>query len=281
MGTLSTKDQTRPRNVGEEFRKETERNARAARRRLGDRVLLFAVIIILWEGVVDFGLVHKLFISSPSAIAYDIYVLFSSGVIFKHFGITMAEALLGLAFGTIVGVGVGFIAALSDRVADALQPFIVGFNSMPRVALAPLFIIWFGFGIGSKVSLAALVVFFAMFFNTFHGMRSVDVALINNVRVMGASKTKTLWIVSLPFTMAWIFAGLNTAISQALVGAVVGEFTGSLAGIGWMMVQASGTLNTSRMFSVLMILAAVGSTLFMVLGALERHVLRWRPKNEM
>jgi NitT/TauT family transport system permease protein len=151
---------------------------------------------------------------------------------------------------------------------------------MPRVAIAPLFIIWFGFGPSSKIALAALVVYFAVFFNTFSGMRSVEPVLMNSVRIMGASKIQVLWLVSLPHTMAWVFAAMNTSISFALIGAVVGEFVGSTAGIGWIMVQATGTLDTTRLFSTMIILACVGAALFAILSKVESWVLRWRPRQE-
>jgi NitT/TauT family transport system permease protein len=268
-------------------RNEAELLAEAARLRRGavmrrtiDRLALFVLLCAIWEGLVDFGFVHPLFISRPSAIAADIYKLFATGYIFPHFAVTIYEAVLGLIVGSLVGVAVGFSAALSNRIADALQPFVVAFNSMPRVALAPLFVIWFGFGPASKIALSALVVFFVMFFNTFSGMRSVDPVLMNSVRVMGASKPTVLWLVNLPFTMAWLFAGLNTSISQALVGAVVGEFIGSTGGLGWIMTQAAGTLDTTRLFSILIILALVGAALFSVMRWAEDYVLRWRPHQE-
>ncbi|MCW5770079.1 MAG: ABC transporter permease [Rhodospirillaceae bacterium] len=262
------------------------RQAAAARRSLGrrrliDRIVLCVLVLGAWEAVVATGLIHPFFISQPSMIAVDLYELFASGMIFKHFVVTMYEALAGLALGVVLGVATGFAAALSARIADALQPLIVAFNSMPRVAIAPLFIIWFGFGPASKIALAALVVYFVIFFNTFSGMRAVEPVLMNSVRVMGASKVKVLWMVSLPFTMAWVFAAMKTSISMALIGAVVGEFIGSVAGIGWIMVQAAGTNDTTRLFSTLIILAVVGAALFALLRWAEDHVLRWRPRNDL
>jgi NitT/TauT family transport system permease protein len=258
-----------------------EERRRANIRRSLDRLGLAVVLFGAWELVVVLGWVHPFFISQPSRIALDLYELIATGYIFPHFAITMYEALAGLALGVIFGVATGFAAALSVRVADALQPLIVAFNSMPRVAIAPLFIIWFGFGPGSKIALAALVVYFIIFFNTFSGMRSVDPVLINSVRIMGASKLQVLWLVSLPFTMAWVFAAMKTSISMALIGAVVGEFIGATAGIGWIMVQAAGVLDTTRLFSTLTILAVVGAVLFGILRWAEDHVLRWRPRSEL
>jgi NitT/TauT family transport system permease protein len=260
--------------------KAAEERKRASIRRSIDRLVLAIAIFGLWELVVALGWIHPFFISRPSLIVADLYRLIATGYIFPHFAITMYEALAGLAIGVVLGVATGFAAALSIRTADALQPLIVAFNSMPRVAIAPLFIIWFGFGPASKIALAAMVVYFVIFFNTFSGMRSVDPVLMNSVRVMGGSKVQVLWMVSLPFTMAWVFAAMKTSISLALIGAVVGEFIGSTAGIGWIMVQATGVLNTTRLFSTLVILALVGAALFAILRWAEDHVLRWRPRNE-
>ena len=249
-------------------------------RRTIDRILLTLAIIGLWELAVDLEWVHQFLISRPSLIAVDLYSMIATGYVFPHLAVTMYEAIFGLVLGAVFGVATGFVAALSTRVADALLPIIVAFNSMPRVAIAPLFIIWFGFGPTSKIALAALVVYFAVFFNTFSGMRSVEPVLMNSVRIMGASKVQVLWLVSLPHTMAWVFAAMNTSISFALIGAVVGEFVGSTAGIGWIMVQATGTLDTTRLFSTMIILACVGAALFAIVSWLEHWVLRWRPRQE-
>lgn len=263
------------------LRKEAERRRKEDIRRTLDRVILAAAIFAVWEGVVRIGWVHPFFVSQPTRILVDMGELIFTGYIFKHFAITMYEALTGLALGTVFGVVTGFAAALSRRIADALQPLIVAFNSMPRVAIAPLFIIWFGFGPASKIALAALVVYFIVFFNTFSGMRSVDPVLINSVKIMGGSRLQALRLVSVPYTMAWVFAAMKTSISMALIGAVVGEFVGSTAGIGWVMVQASGVLNTTRLFSTMIILALVGAALFGVLRWTEDYFLRWRPQAEL
>lgn len=199
-------------------------------RRTIDRIVLAVILFGAWELVVAVGWVHPFFISQPSKIIVDLYEIIATGTVFPHFAITMYEALVGLLIGVVFGVLTGFAAALSVRISDALQPLIVAFNSMPRVAIAPLFIIWFGFGPASKIALAAMVVYFIIFFNTFAGMRSVEPVLLNTVRVMGGGKLQTLWLVSMPHTMAWVFAAMKTSISMALIGAVVGEFIGSTAG---------------------------------------------------
>jgi len=253
---------------------------RAARQRLIDRILLTVLLLGIWQGVVAVGWIHPFFISQPTKVIADIWTMVSTGYIFRHFLITLWEALAGFVAGSVLGIGLGFAAALSPRLADALQPLIVAFDSMPRVAIAPLFIIWLGFGMSSKVMLAMLVVFFPIFFNTFSGMRAVDPVLVSSVRVMGGSKFMVLWLVNLPSTMAWVFAAMKTAISAALIGAVVGEFVGSTAGIGWIMVQAAGTNDTTRLFSTMAVLSLVGSALFIGVRWAEDRVLKWRPRTE-
>lgn len=250
---------------------------RVAWRRRLDRLWLYALLLAVWEGVVRAGWIQPFLISSPSLIVMDGLELYASAEIYHAFLITLYEALAGLAIGALLGISTGFMSALSSRVADALEPLIVAMNSMPRVAIAPMFIIWFGFGPASKIALAALVVYFTMFFNTFAGMRSVEPVLLHSMQVMGASKARALWLVSLPSTMAWVFAGMKTSISMALVGAVVGEFVGATSGLGYLMVQASGTLDTTRLFSLMILLAIVGAALFELLRRVEDFVLRWRP----
>ncbi len=246
-------------------------------RRLVDRLLVIFVLLAVWEGVVAVGWVHPFFISRPSSIIADLYTLFVTGYIWPHLFITLYEALAGLVLGTLLGMLTGFAAALSKRFAEAVEPVIIAFSSMPRVAIAPLFVIWFGFGPSSKIALATMVVYFIVFFSTFAGVRAIDVVLLNNIRTMGGSSLHVLRFVSIPYAMAWVFTATKTSISMALIGAVVGEFVGSQSGLGWMMIQASGTLNTTRLFSCMCILSIFGSILFFFVKNIEDRSLRWRP----
>jgi NitT/TauT family transport system permease protein len=253
---------------------------RVSWRRFGDRIAFYGILLAVWESAVRLGWVRPFFFSSPSLIGRDLYRLVATGAIFPHLAITVYEAFAGLALGVILGIASGFIAALWTRLADALDPVIALLNSMPRVAIAPMFIVWFGFGPWSKITLVAVVVYFTVFFSTLGGMRSVDPVLLQSIRVMGASKMDTLRIVSMPFTMAWVFTAMKTCISLALIGAVVGEFVGSQAGLGFLMLQASGSLDTTRLFSVMMVLGLLGVFLFTALHRVENYVLRWRPRTE-
>jgi len=250
-------------------------------RRLVDRVVLVSVLLGAWELVVRVGWVHTFFVSQPTRVIGDLYAVFATGYVLPHLGITLLEALSGLVIGTLGGMAVGFGAAISVRLSDALQPILVAFNSMPRIAIAPLFIIWLGFGPESKIALAVMVVFFVVFFNTFAGVRSVDPVLVNSIKAMGGSHLDVLRMVIVPFTVVWVFAALKTGISMALISAVVGEFVGATAGVGWIMVQANGVLNTTRLFSMMTLLAIVGALLFSAVRWLEDRALRWRPSAQL
>jgi NitT/TauT family transport system permease protein len=249
--------------------------------RLVDRVVLIAALLGTWELVVRVGWVHPFFLSQPTRVLGDLYTVFVTGYVFPHLAITLFEALSGLAIGTVFGMGTGFGAAVSKRLSDALQPILVAFNSMPRVAIAPLFIIWLGFGPESKIALTAMVVFFVVFFNTFAAVRAVDPVLVNSIKAMGGSHMHVLKLVIVPYALAWVFAAMKTSISMALISAVVGEFVGATSGMGWIMVQASGVLNTTRLFSMMMILAVVGALLFSAVRWLEDRALRWRPNADL
>ncbi len=253
---------------------------RIARQTIIDRVLVVVVLLGIWEGVVQVGWIHPFFISQPSRIFKDLGQLIFTGYIFPHLAITLFETLAGLFLGLVLGMVIGLLSAISRRVGDAIEPILVAFNSMPRIAIAPLFLIWFGFGVESKIALGALVVFFIIFFNVFSGVRSVEPALVNSIRTMGGTNRDVTRLVILPTTYAWVFAAMKTSISMALVSAVVGEFVGSMAGVGWIMTQASGVNNTTRLFSTMLILAIVGALLFDVVRRLEDRMLGWRASAE-
>ncbi|MCL4487442.1 MAG: ABC transporter permease [Chloroflexi bacterium] len=263
------------------LRKLAAERRRAARTRLLDRIVLIVVLLAIWEGIVRVGWVHPFFISQPSRIFADLGKLILTGYIFPHLAITLYETLAGLLLGLVLGMATGLLSAISRRVGDAMEPILVAFNSMPRIAIAPLFLIWFGFGVESKIALAAMVVFFIIFFNVFSGVRSVEPALVNSIRTMGGTNRDVIRLVILPTTYAWVFAAMKTSISMALVSAVVGEFVGSTAGVGWIMTQASGVNDTTRLFSTMVVLAIVGALLFVAVRWIEDRMLRWRSSVEL
>lgn len=254
--------------------------SRISRQTIVDRIAVIAVLLAIWEGIVRVGWVHPFFISQPSRIITDLGQMIFTGYIFPHLGITLYETVAGLLLGLVLGMATGLLSAISRRVGDAIEPILVAFNSMPRIAIAPLFLIWFGFGVESKIALGAMVVFFIIFFNVFSGVRAVEPALVNSIRTMGGTNRDVIRLVILPTTYAWVFAAMKTSISMALVSAVVGEFVGSTAGVGWVMTQASGVNNTTRLFSTMIILAIVGAILFDVVRRIEDRMLRWRASAE-
>ena len=251
-----------------------------SRQTLIDRVAVVVVLLAIWEAVVRLGLIHPFFISQPSRIFADLEQLIFTGYIFRHLGITLYEMLAGLLLGLVFGIATGLLSAISRRIGDAIEPILVAFNSMPRIAIAPLFLIWFGFGVESKIALGAMVVFFIIFFNVFSGVRAVEPELVNSIRTMGGTNRDVIRLVILPSTYAWVFAAMKTSISMALVSAVVGEFVGSTAGVGWIMTQASGVNNTTRLFSTMIILAIVGALLFVLTRRVEDRMLKWRASAE-
>ena len=184
--------------------------------------------------------------------------------------------------GLIVGVGSGFVVGMAlsrnQLLADVLNPFIVAFNSMPRIAFVPLITMFFGLGIASKVVTSWFVVFFLVFFNTYKGGRSVERELIDFCRTLGGSPRQVLWRVRIPTAAAWTFASLPNAISFALIGVVLAEFVGSTTGMGYLMITALATLNATDMFAAVTLLSAVGIGLVYLVTALERRLLHWSPE---
>jgi NitT/TauT family transport system permease protein len=196
--------------------------------------------------------------------------------------VTLAETFMGFALGSALAFSIGIAVAMSRRVEYYLYPFIVMFQAMPKVALAPLVIIWFGLGITSKIVAAALVAFFPLMVNTIAGLRSADEDRVNLMRSLAASRWQIFWMLQLPNAMPYIFAGLEIAMIFALIGAIVGEFVGATAGLGMLIQSMNFTMDVAGQFSILLILSALGLTLSGLIGVIRRRVLFWDPsqKNE-
>lgn len=246
------------------------------------RIALVGLIVLVWAATTgDLGESLRIFeraiLPTPSATAADLVAYARSGLLWSDMSLTLGAAFLGLTFGMLGGVAVGLALGYWRAAAETLEPVLVGLNSLPRVALAPILVIWFGLGLSSKVVLSLFTVFFVVFFNTFLGVRSVDPELVKAVRVMGATRAQIARLVVIPSVFAWIFAALRTSVSFALIGVVVAEFVGSSAGLGYRMHIAAGLLNTERVFAILLILMVVSVTLVEIARRVERHLLRWRP----
>jgi sulfonate transport system permease protein len=238
---------------------------------------VFVLIVGTWQVLAATGLIDPFFYSRPSAIAAKIWDWLSSGYIWPHLAVTLVEAMLAFVIGSALGIAAGLALARIDLLAAIFDPYIRILNALPRVILAPIFILWFGLDIASKVALGVTLVFFVVFFNTFQGIREVDPVVRDNARMLQATDRQMMRHVYLPSAMAWIFSSLHTSIGFALVGAVVGEYIGASRGIGYVVAQAQGVFDTTAVFAGLILTSAVVLCIDLAINRLERYLLRWRP----
>ena len=203
---------------------------------------------------------------------------FVSAEIYRHLWITLVETLLAFGIGTVAGLGVGLWLALSPVAAAIVDPYIKALNSMPRVILAPIFAVWFGLGIASKVALGFTLVFFIVFFNVYQGVKEVSPVVLANARMLGASQRQLLRHVYLPSATSWVFSSLHTSVGLAFVGAVVGEYLGSSAGVGYLILQAEGSFDINTVMAGILVLTAFALLLDAAVGVIERRLMKWQPK---
>jgi len=230
----------------------------------------------LWQGLVSLKLLDPFFVSRPTAIAQRIATWVIDGSLGRHLAATLEESLLGLVLGAAMGISLGFSLGRSPVLARVFDPYIKMLNAVPRVVLAPLFLLWFGLGIWSKVALAVTLVFFVMFFNTYQGVRDADRVLIDNVRMLGATERQLVRHVLIPSALTWIFSSLQTSLGFAMVGAVVGEYLGATRGLGYVISQAEGTFDTTGVFAGMTVLGMVVVIVSAGVTRLEQWLLRWK-----
>ncbi len=270
--------------------KEVKAYKQASRRRRIQvnilRVLIFVVIIGSWELLTRVGdpkhpVIDPFFWGQPSGIWNQLVTWVQQGTaqgpLLEQIAVTLEEAILGFFIGSVLGIIFGVVLGRNRYLSDILGPYVKALNSIPRVALAPLFAVGLGLGMQSKVALAAVLVFFIVFFNAFQGVREVDRNLLANARILGASPSRVTTSVILPSALTWIFASLHTSFSFALVGAVVGEYVGAIQGLGLMIQTAGNNFNANGVFAAMVILAAIALISEALITALERRLLRWRP----
>ena len=197
--------------------------------------------------------------------------------IYEHLGVTLLETVLAFAIGTLLGLACGLWLALSPLAAAITDPYIKGLNSMPRVILAPIFSVWFGLGVASKVALGVTLVFFIVFFNVYQGVKEVSPVVLANARMLGASPRQLLRHVYLPSATSWVFSSLHTSVGLAFVGAVVGEYLGSSRGVGYLILQAEGSFDINTVMAGILVLTAFALLLDAAVGRLERRLMKWQP----
>lgn len=240
------------------------------------RVAVAVLGLAAWE-LCSGRLISEFWISSPSAVASALGRFVTGGQLLPAVQATLLETAAGFAVGAVAGILVGLLFGVSPLVARVLDPYFVALNSVPRVALIPLFILWFGIGLETKVIFAATLVFFPVLMNTFAGARDVDRDLIDVIRVMGATRLDTVRRVYVPSALVWVFAGLRMSIPFALIGAVVAEMFTSNDGLGYLIAVTANQYDTAGSFAALLITTLLGLALTWAVSLLERRALRWRP----
>jgi len=217
------------------------------------------------------------FFGRPLAVLKVVFDWFVSGKIYPHLAITLWETLLAFAAGSVLGLVVGLWLALSPTASALAEPYITALNAMPRVILAPIFAVWFGLGVLSKVALGVTLVFFVVFFNVYQGVKEVSPVVLANARMLGATKRQLLRYIYLPSATSWVFSSLHTAVGMAFVGAVVGEYLGSARGVGYLILQAEGVFDINTVIGGILVLTLFALLLDFIVTRIEARLLVWRP----
>ena len=246
------------------------------------RLVVLICALMFWQFaagdlISGIRLVDPFFISSPGRIAVDLTNGFSNGLLIRDVGVTVFEAFAGLAIGMVTGVTVGLAFGMWKPLEQIGEPFMAALNALPRPAIAPLAVLWLGIGLASKVLLAWSLVFFLVFYNTYLGVKTIDQDIVNAIRVMRAGPFQLIRIVIFPSVFSWIFAAFRLSVSYALIGAIIGEFVGATAGLGYQLITAEGLLQTDRVYSALFLVGIIAVLLTSLAKMLENRVLKWRP----
>jgi len=239
------------------------------------QVVALLILVALWEAAGRAGMLNPLYLPSPTQIGAALVDLFSDGRIWPHLEATFTAALGGLALGIAVGVVLGVVAAQVRFVAELLEPVMTILNAIPRVILAPLFVIWLGIGLASKVALAFILVAVLIFFTVFTGIAQVDRRLVERVVTLGGDRWALVRHVYLPSVASWVLSNLKIAIGFAFTGACVGEFVAATHGLGYLLSFAQSTYNSALMFALILLILAVVLAIFAIAGRLEKRLLRW------
>ena len=260
--------------------------ARARRTRHRQLVILgqagIALVVILgWQIGAATGVIDPFFFGSPTGIVIRLADWAMNGTAYGSFWLqiwtTLEEALLGFAAGVTSGIFLGVLLGEIPYLAEVIGPYIKIVNALPRIVLGSIFVMWLGLGLPSKVMLAAVLVFFVVFFNAFQGVRSVDRNLVSNARILGASRLQVVWHVVFPSAMTWIIASLHVALGFAIIGAIVGEFLGSQRGLGLVIATAQNTFDANGVFGAMIVIGGLALSAEAAMSMLERRLLAWQP----
>jgi NitT/TauT family transport system permease protein len=241
------------------------------------RSVLCCGVLLLWQGAVTVGLIDPFWVSSPYLVAVEMWRLTVSGELLADVWMTVSEALIAFVVSSVLGVASGLLLARSPFWDEVMAPIIVALNSLPRIALAPLIILWFGIGITAKVVTAFTLIYFILLVNTLSGAKNVDNDIMTIAQLMGASKRDLLWKVVLPSALPWIFAALSIALTYSLLGVIVAEILASNQGLGYLIASSAGNFDTAGVFAALVVLAAIAWAFSTAMRKLEGWLLRWKP----
>ena len=241
------------------------------------QLLLLLGIFVAWYVLTETEVLPPFFFGKPLVVLEKTWDWFASGVIYKHLYVTLLETVLAFLLGTVLGLAVGLWLALAPMASALLDPYIKAANSMPRVILAPIFAVWFGLGVASKVALGVTLVFFIVFFNVYQGVKEVSPVVLANARMLGATSRDLLRTVYLPSATSWVFSSLHTSVGMAFVGAVVGEYLGSAEGVGYLIQQAESVFDINTVFAGIVVLTAFALVLDGLVTFAEKRLLVWRP----
>lgn len=239
------------------------------------QLAFIAVWLGSWE-LASGRLIRPFFSSSPSAVAVRVWEWTTTGYIWIHIAATLQAMLVGLVIGSVLGVLVGFLLGRGEVLSRIFEPFITAVYSLPKLALAPLFILWFGIGLLSKVVLVALIVFFLVFYNTYAGVRDVDRLYINALRIMGGSRREVYTKVIMPSASVWVFTGLKLAVPYSLIGAIVGELISSNRGLGYTINNSAGFFDTTGVLAGLVFVAVISISINQAVASLGKRLMRWK-----
>ena len=254
------------------------------------QLLLLVALFVFWYGMTAPGLIPPMmfendrqaafFFGEPLKVLGRIWTWFVvAGDIYQHLAVTLIETLLAFLLGAGFGLAGGLWLALSPMASAILEPYIKALNAMPRIILAPIFSVWFGLGIGSKVALGITLVFFIVFFNVYQGVKEVSPVVLANARMLGASQRQLLRSVYLPSATSWVFSSLHTSVGLAFVGAVVGEYLGSSQGVGYLILQAEGSFDINTVMAGIVVLTVFALALDALVGLIEKKLMKWQPRS--
>ncbi|WP_182419260.1 ABC transporter permease [Bartonella sp. HY038] len=246
-----------------------------------ERLIQLTIVIVIiggWELGIALGFIDIFFFPAPQDVLKQIVNWLTDTDFYKHVSITLTETVLGYLIGTGLGVAAGVWLGLSNNAARILDPFIKALNAIPRVVLAPIFVLWLGLGLWSKVALAVTLVFFITFFNAMQGVREVNNIVLANAKILGANRLELLRHVYFPAAASWILSSLRTSVGFAVVGAIIGEYLGSSAGLGYLIAQSEGNFDAVGVFAGIIILGVFVLVIDMLLDIIENKLIKWRPK---